>query len=279
MAIDFKMKLPLPNWEGMFEAGKTPVLEKFKALKNVEPTKARTIDDVLAEMDGQGITHSVILGRNNAPNSSNEELLEFLSSPKGDRFFGFIGIEDMNVEEAVETIHKYVKTGKFHGAAANPAKIKPLTGIGDPSLDPIFEACLEHDLPFCMTLSLLISLISEKPDYDYIHPKQLIRIAEKYPDLKLVISHAAWPFVQESIAVAVHYPNIYLCPDFYTSFPGGSQYIEAAKAGLEDQLLYASCYPNVPYDYAMEHYSKHDLPEDILKKVMSGNAKRILGIE
>ncbi|WP_411844161.1 amidohydrolase family protein [Salinicoccus sp. HZC-1] len=279
MVIDFKMKPPIPGWEDMFAAGKTPVKEKFKALKDVEPTKARTLDDVLAEMDGQGITHSVILGRNNELNSSNAELLEFLTSQKGERFFGFIGIEDMTVEEAVETIHKYAATGKFHGVAANPAKIRPLTGIGDPSLDPIFEACLEHDLPFCMTLSLLISLISEKPDYDYIHPKQLIRIADKYPELKLIISHAAWPFVQESIAVAIHYPNIYLCPDFYISFPGGGQYAEAAKAGLEDQLLYASCYPNVPYDYAMAHYNKHDLPEDIFEKVMSGNAKKLLGLE
>ncbi|WP_017548687.1 amidohydrolase family protein [Salinicoccus carnicancri] len=279
MIIDFKMKAPIPAWEVLFEAGKTPVIEKFKALENVGLVQARSLDDVIGEMDGHGITHSVILGRNNEPGSSNAELLEFLSSQKGERFFGFIGIEDMTVEESVETIYKYAATGKFHGVAANPAKIRPLMGIGDPSLDPIFEACLEHDLPFCMTLSLLISLTSEKPDYDYIHPRQLIRVAEKYPGLKLIISHAAWPFVQESIAVAIHYPNIYLCPDFYISFPGGWQYAEAAERGLEDQLIYASCYPNVPYDYAMEYYRKHDLPEDIIEKVMSGNAKRILGID
>lgn len=86
------------------------------------------------------------------------ELLDFLSSNEGERFFGFIGIDDITVE-AVETIRKYAATGRFHGLAANPAKIRTLTSIGDPSLDTIFEACMEHDLPFCMTRSMLITLL------------------------------------------------------------------------------------------------------------------------
>jgi predicted TIM-barrel fold metal-dependent hydrolase len=276
MAIDFKMKAPIPEWEPLFEQGRTSVVERFSVLKDVTPTEAMTMTDVLDEMDNQGVTHSVILGRNNQAGSSNAELLDFLSSNEGERFFGFIGIEDMTVEEAVETIHKYAATGRFHGVAANPAKIRPFTPIGDPSLDPIFEACMEHDLPFCMTLSMLITLLADGADYDYIHPRQLIRVLEKYPDLDLIISHAAWPFVQESIAVAVHYPNLYLCPDFYMGFPGAEQYLEAADKGLEDQVLYASCYPNVPYDYAMKHYRSGDLPPDIMAKIMEGNARRLL---
>ncbi|WP_342389188.1 amidohydrolase family protein [Salinicoccus bachuensis] len=191
MAIDFKMKAPIPEWESLFEQGRTSVLERFSVLKDVTPTETTSLEDVLDEMDNQGVTHSVILGRNNQAGSSNAELLNFLSGSEGKRFFGFIGIEDMPVEEAVETIHKYAATGKFHGVAANPAKIRPLTPIGDPSLDPIFEACMEHDLPFCMTLSMLITLLAEGADYDYIHPRQLIRVLDKYPDLDLIISHAS----------------------------------------------------------------------------------------
>lgn len=279
MVIDFKMKAPIPKWEAMFENGKTALHGVFHQLENLAPTKSSTVTDVLNEMDEQGISYSVILGRNNEQGSSNEELQAFLTSPQGERFFGFIGIEDMTVDEAVATIHRYGKTGVFHGVAAIPSKIKPLTPIGDESLDPIFEACLEYDFPYCITLSLLISLTSEAPDYDYIHPKQLIRVAKKYPDLKIIISHAAWPFVQESIAVATHFPNIYLCPDFYLSFPGGNQYIEAAKSGLENQLLFASCYPNVPYAYAIKHYQSYELAPELSAKIFYENAKHLLKID
>lgn len=279
MIIDFKMKAPIPHWEDMFENGKTALNGIFTRLDHVKQTQANSLKDVLTEMDDQDITYSVILGRNNEAGSSNEELLEFLTSKSGERFFGFIGIEDMTVDEAVEAIHKYANTGAFHGVQAIASKIKPLTPVGDPSLDPIFEACIEHDLPFCYTLSMLISIMSEKPDYDYIHPKHLMRVANKYPELKIIISHAAWPFVQESIAVATHFPNVYLLPDFYIAFPGGNQYAEAARSGLADQILFGSCYPNVPYDFSIAHYRNHNLEPEILEKVLYKNAARLLKVD
>lgn len=279
MIIDFKMKAPIPNWEDLFETGKTGVLNLFPYLKNEQPTTAQTLSDVIQEMDDRDIGYSVILGRDNEPGSSNEELFQFLQSPDGERFHGFIGLENMTVDEAVATIHRYGDTGVFSGVTVNPAKILPLTDIDDPSLAPIFEACLAYDLPFCITMSLLISLLSDEPDYDYIHPKRLMPIARKYPELKIIVSHAAWPFVDEMIAMAVHFPNIYLLPDFYSGFPKGQAYFDAANAGLEDQLLFGSCYPNVNYDYALGFY-KEALPDPaIAEKVFYSNAAKLLGIE
>lgn len=279
MIIDFKMKAPIPAWEPLFEAGRTSVLDIFPYLKNEQPTQAQSLADVIQEMNDRDVQYGVILGRDNEPGSSNEELFNFLQSPEASRFRGFIGLENMTVDQAVDTIHKYGATGVFSGVTVNPAKIQPLTQIDDPSLDPIFDACLAHDLPFCITMSLLISLLSDEPDYDYIHPKRLIRIAKKYPDLKIVVSHAAWPFVNEMIAVAIHFPNIYLLPDFYSGFPGGQAYFNAANAGLEDQLIFGSCYPNVNYDYALNHYKEALTDDEIADKVFYKNAAKILGIE
>lgn len=279
MIIDFKMKAPIPKWESLFEAGKTSLLEGFQYLKDEKPTEAKTLEDVIREMDERDVQYGVILGRGNEQGSSNEELYQFLQSPNGSRFRGFIGLEDMTVDEAVATIHHYGDKGVFSGVTVNPAKILPLTNIDDPSLDPIFEACLAYDLPFCITMSLLISLLSENFDYDYIHPKRLVPIAKKFPDLKLVVSHAAWPFVDEMIAVAIHFPNIYLLPDIYSGFPQGDAYFKAANAGLADQVIFGSCYPNANYDYALDKY-KAALPDpEIADKVFYTNAAKILGIE
>lgn len=278
MIIDFKMKAPIPSWEPLFDAGKTSVLELFPYLKNEQPTKAVTFADVIQEMDDRDIGYGVILGRDNEAGSSNEELYQFLQSPEAERFRGFIGLENMTINEAVETIHRYGATGAFSGVTVNPAKILPLTNIDDPTLDPIFEACLAYDLPFCITMSLLISLLSDKPDYDYIHPKRLIPIAKKYPDLKLIVSHAAWPFVDEMIAVAIHFPNIFLVPDFYSGFPNAKAYFDAANSGLEDQVIFGSCYPNVNYDYALGFYQEYLTDSEIADKVFYANAAKLLGI-
>lgn len=113
MAIDFKMKPPIPGWEAMFEAGKTPVIEKFKAFKNVEPTDAGTLEDVLAEMDTQGITHSVILAEITNQGVRMMNWLNFSVSPEGDQFYGFIGIEDMTKGKPLKRYISMLRQGSF----------------------------------------------------------------------------------------------------------------------------------------------------------------------
>lgn len=275
MIIDFKMKPPIPEWEELFKNGRNPVAKLFSNLPDFEPATAETFDDVIKEMDETGIAKAVILGRNNEPGSSNEELYKFLKSDVNERFYGFIGIEDMMVEEAVETIEKYGPTGTFNGVAVAPTKIIPHTQVDDESLHPIFDACEKYDLPFCITLSMLLTLNDDEADYDYINPKHLIPILQKYPDLKVIISHAGWPFIQEGIAVAMHFQNLYLCPDFYMGFPGSEVLAEAADKGLGEQILYASCYPNAPYDYALAQYRKY-FSREVMDNILYKNAERIL---
>lgn len=275
MIIDFKMKPPIPEWEELFKAGRNPVAKLFNNLPGFVPAVAETFDDVIKEMDGTGITKAVILGRNNSPGSSNEELYQFLKSDENERFYGFIGIEDMTVEEAVQTIEKYAPTRAFSGVAAAPTKIEPHIPIDDERLHPIFDACVKYELPFCITLSMLLTLNDDEADYDYINPKHLIPILQKYPDLKVIISHAGWPFIQEGIAVAMHFRNLYLCPDFYMGFPGSEALAEAADKGLHEQILYASCYPNAPYDYALVQYRKY-FSDEVMDNILYKNAERIL---
>lgn len=275
MIIDFKMKPPIPQWEQLFKAGRKPVTKQFSNLPDFEPTTAETYEDVIKEMDDTGITKAVILGRNNSPGSSNEELYEFLKSDDNDRFYGFIGIEDLTVEEAVETIEKYGVTNLFSGVAVAPTKIEPHTQIDDERLNPIFDACMKFNLPFCITLSMLLTLNDDEADYDYINPKHLIPVLQKFPAMKVIVSHAGWPFIQEGIAVAMHFRNLYLCPDFYMGFPGAEVLAEAADKGLGEQILYASCYPNAPYDYALAQYRKY-FSEEVMDNIMYKNAEGIL---
>lgn len=275
MTIDFRIKAPIPHWENLFNEGKQLLLQTLH-LQGVEPTPSETLADVIAEQDALGITHAVIMGRGNETGSSNEELQAFLSTQPTKRFIGFIGTDNLTIEEAVETIKSYGATGAFHGVSINPLTIRPKLPIGDPALDPIFEASRALDLPVSITLSGLMGLISTPLDYDYARPGGLYRVAQKYPDLKLIISHAAWPFASEAISIAIYNPNIYLSPDLYLAFPGSKLYVEAANFALADRLLYGSCYPNVPYSFAIEHFHNQEWKTGVLDKVLYKNATKLL---
>lgn len=275
MTIDFRVKAPIPHWESLFEEGKQLLLQTLR-LQGVEPTPSETLADVIAEQDALGITHAVIMGRGNEAGSSNAELGAFLSAQPTRRFLGFIGTDNLTIDEAVATIKTYGTAGVFHGVSINPITIQPRLPIGDPALDPIFEASLALDLPVSITLSGLLGLVSAPFDYDYARPNGLYRVAKKYPNLKLIISHGAWPFVSEAISIAIYNPNIYLSPDLYLGFPGSKLYAEAANFALADQILYGSCYPNVPYPFAIEHFRNQAWRDGVLNKVLHENAAKLL---
>ncbi|THF75341.1 amidohydrolase family protein [Cohnella fermenti] len=276
MTIDFRVKAPIPGWEGLFAEGK----RAFASLLNLdlEPTSAETLEQVIAEQDRWGIAHGVIMGRGNEPGSSNEELAAFLRSQPTSRFSGFIGIDTPDIASAVATIDKYAPTGLFRGVSLNPGFIQPRIPLDDPAWEPVYEASLRHGLPLSIVLSGYLGLLGAEPDYDFIRPSRLVKHARKYSDLKIIISHGAWPLVSEAIMTALASPNIYLSPDFYLGFPGSKLYVEAANLALSDRILYGSCYPNVPYDFAIQHFRKQEWNSGVLDKVLYENGAKLLGL-
>lgn len=277
MIIDFRMKPPIPAWEPLFAEGKD-ALGRLLNLKGLEPVRSETLNEVIREGEALGIAHTVIMGRGKEPGSSNEELAAFLASRADDRFFGFIGADSPDVAGAVAAIEKYAATGLFRGVSINPAVLQPRVPIGDPSWDPIFEACLKHGLPLSVTLSGFLGLVGSQVDYDYARPGGLARAALAYPDLKIIISHGAWPFVSEAISLAIFCPNVYLSPDLYLGFPGSKLYVEAANFQLSDRILFGTCYPNVPYDFALSHFRSQEWKEGVLERILYRNGAELLGL-
>ncbi|MFC3802228.1 amidohydrolase family protein [Cohnella sp. GCM10012308] len=277
MIIDFRMKPPIPAWESLFAEGKD-ALSRLLNLQGLEPVRSETLDEVIREGEALGIAHTVIMGRGNEPGSSNEELAAFLASRTDDRFIGFIGADSPDVAGAVAAIEQYATTGLFRGVSINPAVLQPRFPIGDASWDPIFEACLKHGLPLSVTLSGFLGLVGPQVDFDYARPGGLARAARAYPDLKIIISHGAWPFVSDAIALAIFCPNVYLSPDLYLGFPGSKLYVEAANFQLRDRILFGTCYPNVPYDFALSHFRDQEWKEGVLDRILYRNGAELLGI-
>jgi len=277
MIIDFRMKPPIPGWEKLFEEGKDAV-PRFHRLEGVKPVPSDTLEEVIGELDSFGITYAVVMGRGNEPGSSNEELAAFLTGPSSGRFIGFIGVDSPDVEGALATIDKYAATGLFRGVSLNASDLLPHLPVGDSSWDPIFEACVKRRLPLSITLSGYLGMNGPRNDYDFARPSRLARAAKTYPELNIIVSHGAWPFVSEAIAMASYYPNIYLSPDLFLGFPQGKLYAEAANLHLSNQLLYGSCYPNVSYEFALSHFKNQQWNEGVLDKVLYSNGARLLGL-
>lgn len=112
---------------------------------------------------------------------------------------------------------------------------------------------------------------------NYYTPVATQRLIE-FLNASIIISHGAWPFVSDAIALAIFYPNVYLSPDLYLGFPGSKPYVEAANFQLGDRILFGTCYPNVPYDFALSHFRNQEWKEGVLERILYRNGAELLGL-
>jgi len=79
--------------------------------------------------------------------------------------------------------------------------------IDDPKLDPYFAMAHELDVP------VLIHLLGIGGDSQYDpnlgNPINLVPILLKYPNLRVYLENAGWPYFEEAVSIMYQYPNVY----------------------------------------------------------------------
>lgn len=64
----------------------------------------------------------------------------------------------------------------------------------------------------------------------------------------------------------------------YLFQPGSQIYVEAANSFLGDQLLFGSSYPFRPISQSIDDFLTLGFREDIVERLLYGNAARLFGI-
>jgi len=73
--------------------------------------------------------------------------------------------------------------------------------MDDSRLDRVFQLCIKYDVP--------LAVHTGWDNAQYNHPKFFAKIAEDYPDLRIVICHLYWPNIDFCYEMTSTYPNIY----------------------------------------------------------------------
>lgn len=76
----------------------------------------------------------------------------------------------------------------------------------DPRLEPVYELCQETEIP----LVIHTGINPGQPEVaEYNDPKHIVAVAQRYPNLKIVIAHFFWPKVDYCYEMTHNYSNIY----------------------------------------------------------------------
>jgi predicted TIM-barrel fold metal-dependent hydrolase len=242
----------------------------------------KSFDRLKSEAAAAGVVQAAVWGRavaDPAKSSVNDDVAGVLRE-HGDLFvtgFGGICPQAGKVRESIAETQRCMTKLGLKGMTLEPSVgMRPLTWADASFLYPVYE-CLEG------LGGILALTVSRGAPHDqtlaHSNPEAVDRVARDFPKLKIVISHAFWPWVQQSCGLAFRRPYVYLLPDLYgMAMPGHLEWVEAANTHLQDRMLFGSAYPYLGVEEMVASYLKLPYRAEVMEKVMFGNAQRLLGL-
>jgi predicted TIM-barrel fold metal-dependent hydrolase len=277
MIIDFRLRPPVGGFLDtlMYSAGARR--DGFTRTVGFEPSPAaqqQSMELLLREMDTAGVDRGVVVGRlaGVLGSVSNEDVRGIVADHPG-RFIGAASIDPTDRRQACRTIDQAVEDG-FKLINIEPGSYPVPMHADDRRLYPIYGHCEDIGVPVIMMVGGTAG-----PDLSYSDPIRTDRVLTDFPKLDVVVAHGGWPWVNEILHLGFRRQNLWLSPDMYFSrMPGWEEYVKAADGFLSDRMLYASSFPFCPVQGYKEWFEKLPIKEENLKKVMGGNAQRLLGL-
>lgn len=252
--------------KGLLESGRD--LDAFVA-------SAKTMDAIADELKAANFMRAVIVGRNAETTyqfkPNHEEIIPFLQKYP-DLFVGFAGVDPHKGMDAVYQLENLVKNHGFCGAAIDPmyAQIRS----NHERYYPIYAKCCELDIPVIITTGLSPS--SPGVTMDSAAPIYIDAVARDFPMLKIILSHGGYPWVGETIGLAIRNTNVYLELSECEIQPLSNAYIEAANGPLQEKILFASAHPFFHYSDGIALYQKLPFQENVRENIFWKNAAKLL---
>ncbi len=236
------------------------------------------------QMDVAGIQRAVVLPidattARGAKVYSNEQIAELCGM--SDRFIGFASVDPHNPAAPQEL------EAAIRGLGLRGLKLSPPTQEFYPNDQklayPIYEAAQALGIPV-----IIHSGLSWEPKarLKWAQPLLVEDVAADFPRLNIVIAHLGWPWVLDSVALALKYPNIYLDTsalyfdnpwDFIAFAMKGQVPLTVFERSLRHQIVFGSNYPRVEIKNMVMAVKRLGLSEGCLDLVFRENAERLLG--
>ena len=253
----------------------------FAILYSSDDAKMATADELIENMDKEGIDISVVLNYGWTTHElcveTNDYILESIARyPQ--RLIGFCSVQPRSLQAALDEIERCVKGG-IKGVGELRPDMQLLDLTDEEVMQPFIDTVTRHNL-------VLLTHASEPVGHDYagkgsITPDILYYLITSFPDLTLICAHwggglpfyALMPEVKEAIS------NVYFdtaaSPFLYT--PQIYEQVIPLVGG--DRILFGSDHPLLEQSRLLKEIEALDLPEETKNLIRSGNARRLLGIK
>jgi predicted TIM-barrel fold metal-dependent hydrolase len=239
--------------------------------------------EVIDLLDAAGIDRTLITGFDEFSSVHEtfipNELVAALAGRHPDRFIPFAGVDLLKGTEAVRELEHLVSERGFRGLSLRPFM------IGLPAADrryyPLYAKCVELDVPLSIHTSANWTTVAVN---DLGHPRHIDAVAADFPELRIVMSHAGYPWVLEACLLAWKYPNVYLelaahRPRYLTApGTGWEPLLRFGQTTIADKVLFGTGWFLLgrPPGQIVEEFRALPVAEDVMERWLGRNAETLL---
>ena len=210
---------------------------------------------------------------------SNYEVAEF-AAKNDDVCIPFASIDPhkgkFGAREARDLIENHgVKGFKFHGIAQG---VSPSDRVGY----PIYEVINAYKLPAIFHTGHSGMGTGMRGGggmrLKFGQPILVDDVAVDFPDMKIILAHPSWPWVDEILSMALHKDNVFIDLSGWSPRYFQPQIIRYANTQLRHKMLFGSDFPLIHPGKWIDAAKEVGFKDEVLPGIMKGNAARLLGL-
>jgi len=253
----------------------------FASLYSNPDARLINAEELITSMDKNNIDISVVVNIGWTTHElcveTNDYILESIARyPR--RLIGFCAIQPRASKAAIDEIKRCAQAG-----ARGIGELRPDTQLFDPGdtglLDPAVQTMIKHNL-------VLLTHTSEPVGHQYpgkgvITPDILYPLITGYPELPIICAHwgGGLPFYALMPEVKKALRNVFFDTAASPYLYNPQVYNQVVQLVGADKILFGSDYPLLSPSRLLAEIRALDLPEETKNLILSGNARRLLGIQ
>ncbi|HEX3038065.1 MAG TPA: amidohydrolase family protein [Oscillospiraceae bacterium] len=212
---------------------------------------------------------------------SNDDIAKLVALDS-EMYIGFASVDPRNANAASELEKAFTVMG-LSGLYINTARLK--MDPEDKRLYTLYDLCRKYGKPviFHAGLSLETDALAR-----YARPMDFEQVLHDYPEINICLTHVGWPWVQETAALLLKYPNAYTNTALM-NFDGPYQIFHKVfkedmgdlwvEHNISDQIMFGSDSPRIRPVRSKRGLDSLNFTGEIREKIYYRNALRFLGLE
>ena len=193
-----------------------------------------------------------------------------------DRFVAQGGVDPNRGKEGIQDmVRQYEEFGVRSFGAFN-AGFNPQVGIDDELMYPIYEKCVELDVPIFSCAGVPGPRLPMWPQ----HVERIDKVMYDFPNLVFVTRHGCEPWVDLAVKLMLKWPNLYYSTSAFAPKYYPKEIIDYANTRGADKVIYAGYFPiGLSLERIMTEMQDVAFEEEVWLKFLRENACKVLKIE